>query len=320
MAYVSLNNKVAQAPAPGAQLPQIKETGGWGKLIGRVVAVWLRPGDPGWDPTKQEWQMRLMEPFAYEDEKGIRWDAPAGSPIDGASIPKVIWSALAGTPYTGHYREASVVHDRYCDVPANHSFRQIARMFYGAMRCEGTGVFEAAIKYYAVLKFGPQDPHTKPPARIPRTIRQQSKNVQELNFRALIDEAGPRMNDDELATFYKSLQESRPSGKKEPTSFVVPDDKIKGAQDLWFKREGAALEDKRHMQFKRSGMDFTESATTEQLYSRPLTMPITRAAVTATDKESEEFWRTVKYLADKASTITPEEIESIADNGVPTNQ
>ncbi len=169
-----------QVSGPADDLPQIKETPGFGKLVGRVIAVWLRPGDPKWDASKGQWQMRLAAPFAYEDRNGARWDAPSGSPIDGASIPKALWSALAGTPYTGNYREASVLHDRYCDVPENHTFRQIDRMFYEAMRCEGTGRFEAAVKYFAVLKFGPQDPHTRAPAKLPKIVHSQLIDAQEL--------------------------------------------------------------------------------------------------------------------------------------------
>ncbi len=312
----------AQSTANGIELPQVKESPGWGKLIGRVTAVWLRPGDPGWDPKKGEWQMRLVAPFTYEDRNGNQWNAPAGCPIDGASIPKIVWSGLAGTPYTGHYREASVLHDRYCDVPASHTFRKIARMFYEAMRCEGTGAFEAAVKYYAVLKFGPQDPHTHTPARLPKALSREAGSVAELNFRTLVDEAGPRMNDDELATFYKSLEEYRgPTEAKNPTlKFVVPTDTVKGTQELRFKREDTSVEDKWHTQFERSGMDFSASPSGEERFSGRFTRPITTAAVMTTDKDSAEFYRAVKYLAKKANTITPEEIEKLADNGPPKDE
>src|SRR5205823_4504992 len=181
-------------------LPQLKDNPPWGKLIGRVVAVWLRPADPGWASNKGEWQMRLVEPFSYEDPTGQRWDAPVGCPIDGASIPKLIWSSLAGTPYTGQYREASVVHDRYCDEPTGHTFRQIAHMFYQAMRCEGTGLFEAGTKYYAVLKYGPQDPQThRKPSVIPGIWHRQLTSADEATFFSLVNEAGPQMSDSELA-------------------------------------------------------------------------------------------------------------------------
>jgi len=58
-----------------------------------------------------------------------------GETVNGASIPQPLWS-LVGSPWTGKYREASVIHDYYCDVriepwPAVH------RMFYYAMLANG---------------------------------------------------------------------------------------------------------------------------------------------------------------------------------------
>ena len=51
----------------------------FGKFIGQVVARW--------DDSGRE--MVLTEPFGYIDPEGNRWDAPAGSVIDGASIPQI---------------------------------------------------------------------------------------------------------------------------------------------------------------------------------------------------------------------------------------
>src|SRR5688572_16747758 len=51
--------------------------------------------------------MELVQPFAYIDSRGVAWPVPAGTKIDGASIPTVFWSIL-GAPYTGKYREASI--------------------------------------------------------------------------------------------------------------------------------------------------------------------------------------------------------------------
>ena len=38
-----------------------------------------------------------------------------GRVVDGASIPSVFWSII-GAPYTGKYRDASVIHDYYCET------------------------------------------------------------------------------------------------------------------------------------------------------------------------------------------------------------
>jgi hypothetical protein len=63
--------------------------------------------------------MELAEPFKYIDSHGVVWPVPAGTRVDGASIPSVFWSLL-GAPYTGKYREASVIHDYYCETRSRH--------------------------------------------------------------------------------------------------------------------------------------------------------------------------------------------------------
>jgi hypothetical protein len=59
-------------------------------------------------------RMILEAAFRYKDPKGKTWDAPAKWSIDGASIPRALWT-LVGSPYTGNYRLASIVHDVACD-------------------------------------------------------------------------------------------------------------------------------------------------------------------------------------------------------------
>jgi Protein of unknown function (DUF1353) len=39
---------------------------------------------------------------------------PAGAIVGGASIPQVFWSIIGG-PFEDKYREASVIHDYYCE-------------------------------------------------------------------------------------------------------------------------------------------------------------------------------------------------------------
>lgn len=52
--------------------------------------------------------MQLVKPFAYLDSHGVSWPVPAGTKVDGASIPRALWTIL-GAPYTGKYRDASVI-------------------------------------------------------------------------------------------------------------------------------------------------------------------------------------------------------------------
>src|SRR5215472_9301462 len=63
-------------------------------------------------------QQRIVEvvaPFSFKDVHGKIWTVPPGARVDGASIPRAFWSII-GAPFTGRYREASVVHDYYCDT------------------------------------------------------------------------------------------------------------------------------------------------------------------------------------------------------------
>ena len=109
--------------------------------------------------VKTEWieanrKMRLLEDFDYVDARGTRWPAPKGSVIDGASIPQVLWS-VAGSPYTGEYRNASVVHDVAC-VKRDRPWQDVHRMFYEASRAGGVGEQKAKLLYAAVYHFGPR--------------------------------------------------------------------------------------------------------------------------------------------------------------------
>jgi hypothetical protein len=117
---------------------------GWGNFEGQVVARWEDDGRT----------MTLVEPFAYVDPRAARWSAPAGSVVNGASIPRAFWS-LFGGPFTGEFREASVVHDVACET-RDRPWRAVHRMFYEACRCGGVGAVTAKTMYYAVFHYGPR--------------------------------------------------------------------------------------------------------------------------------------------------------------------
>ena len=121
----------------------------FGAFNGDVVATWLIDAD-GPDRT-----MRLEADFEYTGPDNVRWPAPKGRTIDGASIPEVFWGALIGSPYTGDFRRASVVHDVACeDKP--YTSDVVHRMLYNAMRCDDTNEWLANEIYVAVKLFGPQ--------------------------------------------------------------------------------------------------------------------------------------------------------------------
>ena len=115
------------------------------KFVGEVVAKWLV--EPGPDRT-----MELIEPFAFVQANGVEWKVPKGEKVDGASIPQVGWTVF-GSPYTGDYRRASVVHDHYCRVRTRSS-ADTHRMFAEASVTDGVDQVTAGILYTAVLLGG----------------------------------------------------------------------------------------------------------------------------------------------------------------------
>ncbi|TGD72194.1 DUF1353 domain-containing protein [Mangrovimicrobium sediminis] len=95
--------------------------------------------------------MMLLEDFWYRDPDGKIWQAPSGTIVDGASIPKPLWSTV-GSPYTGNYRRASIVHDVACVEAGNdwHKRRAADRMFYYACRSGGCSVLQSIVLYIGV--------------------------------------------------------------------------------------------------------------------------------------------------------------------------
>src|SRR4051794_8736903 len=94
--------------------------------------------------------MELLEDFSYSDPKGREWLAPADSIVDGASIPEALWT-LVGSPYTGDYRNASILHDvatAAADTPAKR--KAADRMYYYACRCGGCTKRQAVVQYLGV--------------------------------------------------------------------------------------------------------------------------------------------------------------------------
>ncbi|HEU5312639.1 MAG TPA: DUF1353 domain-containing protein, partial [Candidatus Udaeobacter sp.] len=72
----------------------------WGFYDGEPVTKWNPDGRT----------MTLLTELRYTDPNGNVWVAPIGSVVDGASIPRYLWSFMGG-PFEGRYRNASVLHD-----------------------------------------------------------------------------------------------------------------------------------------------------------------------------------------------------------------
>jgi hypothetical protein len=98
--------------------------------------------------------MILIDAVTYTDPSGIVWQVPAGSFLNGATIPRSLWT-LIGSPYTGAYRRASVIHDYFVgegtnpEVPAAER-KNAEKMFYHACRYDGCNKRDAAVLYLGV--------------------------------------------------------------------------------------------------------------------------------------------------------------------------
>jgi hypothetical protein len=154
-----------------------------GSFSGEPRTLWLTEGGDDRD-------MRVLEPFSYIDPSGTRWNAPVDSIIDGASIPRALWT-LVGSPYTGDYRRASIVHDVACDLAGgNSAMRRAAdRMFYHGCRAGGCSVRQSIILYLgvrigAILPFVPQwAPALALADAGPRLARSAAEERMEADFR-----------------------------------------------------------------------------------------------------------------------------------------
>lgn len=115
-----------------------------GRYEGKIQADW----------TDGDRIMILSLPITFIDKNGEHWPVPAGAHIDGASIPRFLWS-ITGAPYSGRYRKASVIHDWYCSIRTRTS-DATHTMFYEAMLVSGVSRNKAGIMYAAVRYAGPK--------------------------------------------------------------------------------------------------------------------------------------------------------------------
>ena len=112
-----------------------------GEFSGNPKTLWL--SDRGDDRD-----MQVIEDFWYLDQAGRRWDVPAGTVINGASIPRTLWSSV-GSPYTGNYRRAALVHD--AAVGREGVLRSESdAMFYHACLAGGCSQLQAKLLYAGV--------------------------------------------------------------------------------------------------------------------------------------------------------------------------
>ena len=122
-----------------------------GYFEGDVVAKFLNP--------PEDRLIQLVAPYEYIDTACRRWFVPSGTKVDGASIPSVFWSIIGG-PFEGLYRNASVIHDYYCEKRTRKA-PDVHKVFFDAMLQSGVEKKKANLMYLAVKKFGPYWPDPK---------------------------------------------------------------------------------------------------------------------------------------------------------------
>lgn len=98
--------------------------------------------------------MILQEEFSYVDKKGKTWLVPTTGELNGATIPRPLWSFL-GSPFVGAYRRASVVHDYFVGEGNNPNVtyrerRSADKMFFRACRTDGCSWRFSAMLYIGV--------------------------------------------------------------------------------------------------------------------------------------------------------------------------
>jgi Protein of unknown function (DUF1353) len=99
-------------------------------------------------------RLKLLNDFGFRDRTAILWQAPKDAVVDGASIPQIFWT-ITGGPLEGKYRNASILHDWYCDR-RSRGWREVHRMFHEAMLVSGVSAAKAKIMYLAVYYRGPR--------------------------------------------------------------------------------------------------------------------------------------------------------------------
>lgn len=95
----------------------------------------------------------VLESYGFTDSKSVHWEVPKGALVDGASIPRSLWS-IVGSPFDGRYAAASTLHD-YFSTSRTRTKADTDRMFYEALLASGVPNQTASIMYYGTRMGGP---------------------------------------------------------------------------------------------------------------------------------------------------------------------
>ena len=99
-------------------------------------------------------KVRVVESFSYDIGKkgGTTIEVPVGFVSDGASIPKIFWF-IVGSPLTGKYRGAAILHD-YLYYSTRYPRKRCDEIFLEAMTVLKVNKVKRTIIFWAVRIFG----------------------------------------------------------------------------------------------------------------------------------------------------------------------
>lgn len=139
-------------------------------FIGEVVTEWLHPTaeeiaayeklsffgklKANWSNRKNARKMKVVEDFAFVDSHGVKWEATAGTIVDGSSIPSFLWGVF-GSPFIGRHRRASVLHDPECEKQTRPC-EQVHQMYFDACRADGVFKTKAKLMHKGIKLRGPK--------------------------------------------------------------------------------------------------------------------------------------------------------------------
>lgn len=129
-----------------AMLLLLASTGAQAQFVGALEL--LPPG------CEQIGQCTLKNPLRFTDSAKVVWEARAGLPTDGASIPGV-FQPFIGSPFDPKFIKAAIVHDHYCERHVR-PWRQTHKVFYEGLLAEGVSQSKAKTMYFAVFLGGPK--------------------------------------------------------------------------------------------------------------------------------------------------------------------
>jgi Protein of unknown function (DUF1353) len=195
-------------------------------VAGQTLGLFSGEVKTKWNSTNRT--MTLLEDFSYTDPNGRLWLAPKGWVIDGASIPKIAWSFVGG-PFDDLYRDASVIHDVYCDQKSR-AWESVHKVFFQAMTTSKVPTWKAKVMFAAVFHFGPRWPRkvtvplvpaNKPESAVARALKDAARgstgkllavhklelNVESVNVDVLVLPPNTRLSDKDFKALAATIRD-----------------------------------------------------------------------------------------------------------------